>query len=513
MTALTLLLIMGLLTTSTSIFIPTFAASSDWILVADARAMKAYPDLKETVWQKNATMPPNGQYDKIGLHRLVKTGITTKGAIFLLPGLYGSGEQLISNPPQSNYSIYESSNSAVYWANRGFDVFAMDYRAHFLPYTINATQASPIASNWGWDVYISDMKEAVDKTKSVSGFAKIFLAGMSFGENVAMYYASEYWQQDLKGLILLDGSEKTTKSVSITNTNNATSSLRGLNATGGLALEYPRTPGPSPYPSGILFAYQNAVQNPGAPAEWPPGTPLQPAVNPLTNKTWANITEWFAYQWSSTNFTNVLGGYGNTTVNIQRSAGADLYFPMRLLVESTALHDWSNCPFIAYDFDDHYSEINVPVLGFRSTLYGIPTYGNFTNGLATADFTQITLPNYGHLDVFTGPFSARDVSEPAYQWMLNRLSTAAPVIPLAASAFSSATVFPGWTWNFFVHNAGGAAPYTYQWYENTTLLAGQTKMVLPATKSAPGTYTFYCKVTDSQGSTTNSNTVTLTVSS
>ena len=55
--------------------------------------MKAYPDLEEYVWQKNASMPPNGQYDKIGLHRIVKTGIAAKGVVFMVPGRTYSGER------------------------------------------------------------------------------------------------------------------------------------------------------------------------------------------------------------------------------------------------------------------------------------------------------------------------------------------------------------------------------------------------------------------------------------
>jgi hypothetical protein len=83
--------------------------------------------------------------------------------------------------------------------------------------------------------------------------------------------------------------------------------------------------------------------------------------------------------------------------------------------------------------------------------------------------------------------------------------------PPAATAFCSVTVLRGWTWWFFVHSSGDVAPFTYQWYENTTLLQGQTSMVLPVTKTAPGTYRFFCKVTDAQGLAVSSNTVTLTV--
>jgi len=83
--------------------------------------------------------------------------------------------------------------------------------------------------------------------------------------------------------------------------------------------------------------------------------------------------------------------------------------------------------------------------------------------------------------------------------------------PPAATAFCSVTVLRGWTWYFFAHSNGGVGAHTYQWYEGTTPIAGQTSMVLPVTKTTTGAYTFYCKVTDAQGMTVTSNGVTLTV--
>ena len=511
--AQTTLFVIALLTAIFPLAFPSATATDGWTLAVDSRAVKGSPDLREYVWEKNASMlgsdpftkvtVPNGPYDKIGLHRLLKPGITSKGAVFIDPGLYGSGEQLISNPPSSNYSADESSSQPIYWANRGFEVFSIDWRAHFLPTTMNKSQAGAVAVNWGYTQYINDMKEAVDKAKELSGNSKVFLAGFSWGGAVAMFYASQYWQQDLKGLILLDGGYNTIKSASVTNSQNATTILNMVRAAGNLAQEFPGLIYNTS--SGMLFAYQNTVQNPGAPAEWPLGTPLQPTINPLTNKTWTNITEYFAYQMNSIKYTNIYAGYGNIAAIVKFWAGCDRYWPMRLGAEQIALFDWNNCPFVPYDFDDHYKEINVPTLTLRTALWGIPTYGNYTNGMATTDFTRMVLSNYGHLDVYTGPYSARDVSEPVYQWMLSHLST------LDVTAFSSVTVLPGWTWNFFVHNKGGEAPYTYQWYEGMNSIQGQTSMVLPISKNAPGVYSFYCRVTDNDGTTTTSNAVTLAV--
>ncbi len=96
-------------------------------------------------------------------------------------------------------------------------------------------------------------------------------------------------------------------------------------------------------------------------------------------------------------------------------------------------------------------------------------------------------------------------------WAAVGYATTSAVAPVSASAFCNVTIMAGQTWYFFAHSTGGVGLCTYQWYEGTTLLAGQTSVLLPVTKTAAGTYTFYCKATDSLGSTTNSNTITLTV--
>jgi pimeloyl-ACP methyl ester carboxylesterase len=412
------------------ILIPTFAAADGdgWTLVTDGKSVSAYPSMREYVWQKNATMAPNGPYDKIGLHRLVQPATPSKGAILILSQMYGSGEQLIANLP--NGTATESNGQPIsqpmYWANRGFDVYAIDYRSHFIPQNLNASQLD-FAASWGYDQYMNDIKEAVEKIKTLSGASKIFIVGESIGGQYAMYYASKYWRTDLKGIILLDTLENTAKTPNPKNNLNLTRTLALSFAAGIYSLEVPSQSG-SISPSGMLFVYQNAYQHPDAPAQMPNGTLLTPTVNPATNKTWSNITGWLSYSLAVSQTCNFNGGYADITANAQFLAASDRYYPARLGIESLAVKNWTNCPYLTYDFDDHYSEIDVPLLGFRSGLFGIPALGNYTNGLATRDFTQITLPNYGHRDVWMGTHTAQDVSQPIYQWMVNHT-----VVTLAAS--------------------------------------------------------------------------------
>ncbi len=229
-TALTILYATALLTTAIHMFVPAIAASDGWTLVYDARALKAYPDVKEYVWQKKAILPPNGEYDIIGLHRLIKQGVTAKGVVFMLPGAYGSGERMMSNPA-TDAAAKTEDGQCIYWANKGFDVYSIDYRSHFIPGDSNKTQLS-FAANWGIDQFINDIKESVEKAKQLSGSAKVFLAGGSWGGIVAQLYAAKYWQQDLRGLILLDpGPMKSTleKNQNITNSFNLTAAVAAYN--------------------------------------------------------------------------------------------------------------------------------------------------------------------------------------------------------------------------------------------------------------------------------------------
>jgi pimeloyl-ACP methyl ester carboxylesterase len=511
---ITLLLALALfLTIVPTIVRITQALDNGWNIIYDGRSVKAYPSLREYVWQKNASMAPHGPYDKIGLHRVFNIGTTPKSVLFLLPWAGASGELLISNPPQDTWTKFENDTEALYWANRGFDVYSIDFRNYFVPQDWNASQSPYLKNvnpdqlsfmaNWGWDQWISDLKEAVDEAKQVSGADKIFLAGMSYGGEVAMNYATLYWKQDLKGVILLDGVQtgygfgapEWARIGGETNNYNLTAALVNMNTTKTWFTEFGA--------AGYVLGQKAMFANLSAPAISPLSG--QPFINPATNKSFANFSDYNAYAKNGPQ-QNIAGGYSNVTQDVYQGANALRYLPARLGLESKAMVNWTNCPYLTYDFDDHYNGIGVPVLAFGSGLAANGTGKfRFVNGINNTDFTGIMLPNYGHLDVFFGVYTARDVSEPTYQWMLSHLSS------LDVSAFQSVTVIPGWTWWFFTHNRGGNAPYTYQWYEGLNPVQGQTSVVLSVTKTVPGVYSFFCRVTDKDGITTTSNAVTLTV--
>jgi alpha-beta hydrolase superfamily lysophospholipase len=116
--------------------------------------------------------------------------------------MWGAGSQRITNLPSDNFTKNENYSDAIYWANRGFDVYAIDYRSQFIPLTLNASQRA-FAMNWTRDVWVSDLKQATNQLKEVSNVSKFFIAGECTGAEAALNYATKY-SCDLKGIILLE---------------------------------------------------------------------------------------------------------------------------------------------------------------------------------------------------------------------------------------------------------------------------------------------------------------------
>lgn len=87
--------------------------------------------------------------------------------------------------------------------------------------------------------------------------------------------------------------------------------------------------------------------------------------------------------------------------------------------------------------------------------------------------------------------------------------TLAVNLPLTVSAAPpTVSVEVGQSGTFTATASGGTSPYTYQWIEGSTTVG--TAATLTISKSTAGTYSFYCKVSDSAAATLSSNTVTLT---
>jgi len=198
----------------------------DWSLVEQG-PLSLQPELNHTVWETQRP-PYRGGHDRIRLQRLVDPTRTPKAVVFLFPGTNSNAgnitcDAFIANTLASierwkNDPALKSHAAALkdelpaanerliarYLAANGYDVYAIDYRTHFVPMDTPPKELG-FMKDWGWELFIADAKAAIDQAKVISGQPKVFLGGTSFGGMLAMNYAALYWKDDLKGLILLDG--------------------------------------------------------------------------------------------------------------------------------------------------------------------------------------------------------------------------------------------------------------------------------------------------------------------
>ncbi|MFX1388087.1 MAG: alpha/beta hydrolase [Promethearchaeota archaeon] len=387
-----------------------------WDMVIEGRGIKAYPELREDVWELE--VPPYGPYDKIALHRVVKEGIEPHGVYFMLPGTWSNGEQLCTNPPTDIRTKHENHSHAIYLANRGWEVYAIDYRTHFVDDHLAPGDLSFMV-DWGWNQWLSDIKEAVELAKAVSGEKRIFLAGDSFGGGAMANYASKYWEEDLKGILPRDGGTVAKYYDEVDNEYDLPAMISWLTAA-----NWSREVGGP----GVIFLYRQAIEVPGALAVYPvPWQPYYPWPESWTGELLPGAFPGLTlFDWCAARIayvTNMAEGFGDPEVMVALLGGFDRYWPTRLSLDDTAIRDWDNCPFVAdglvpYDFDDHFCEIDVPFLGFLADSYYTGLW-MFTHQIANPDFTGIMLPGYRHLDVFSGEFSAEEVSQPTYEWLMS----------------------------------------------------------------------------------------------
>jgi pimeloyl-ACP methyl ester carboxylesterase len=161
----------------------------------------------------------------------------------------------------------------------------------------------------------------------------------------------------------------------------------------------------------------------------------------------------------------------------------------------------------------HHANISIPVIEVHGTSDAIVPYSQslqYQDAIAAAGKSSLyrlyTVVGGEHVDPTVQNVAGSHFTELVSLAMLrtgNQL--------VQASAFCNVTVLTGWTWWFFAQGTGGVGTLSFQWFEGSTLLQGQTSMVLAVTKNTPGTYAYFCKITDSAGSAVNSNAVYLTV--
>jgi len=374
-----------------------------------------------------------GQFDRIGLHRVVKekkpwTPIKTDEAIMMI---HGDANNFTSTFLSPSENVLSDQSISVFLAQRDIDVWGIDLRWTFVPDT---TTDFSFMKKWDTALHLKDIKCAVSIARVLrgvtgSGLGQIFMLGHSRGGQFVYAYANAETQfptylRDLKGIIPVDMVYK----YSPEDEEQRQAALANYQVLKSL------------YDAGIYYSDKAAGLKYIAVLAATASDEPSPVVSGLTNWQAALfvLTSTYAtYEPSMhppTSFYHYLAGTFDPhgIPNGLQFANLDYILDIALTVPSfQSLGEIIDGEAISSDvidvpYDDHLADIKIPVF-YLGAAGGFDDYGIYTTALlGSTDISTLIVQlhppeaaalDYGHADLFWAD-NARDlVWEPIYNWI------------------------------------------------------------------------------------------------
>jgi pimeloyl-ACP methyl ester carboxylesterase len=374
---------------------PRLPARADgWQRLVAGRPIPGVAALCEDRWE--TTRPSGGPYDRIGLHRIAPCAgappIPRPGpprddvprpAILYLPGTHMHGGLALFD------AAYEFR---LHLAERGFTVWSLDYRTHFVP---PDTTALDFMRAWTSAVFLDDIAAAYDAVRTSPDTAGrgIVLAGFSRGAGFAFAHAART-PPALRGLVILDGVAPGRMPV-----------RRPAAAEEPATIDVGSRRLPYPLRQALL---ETVIGAPDAPT----GDPAAPTAGARL----ADILYTSAAFGGRGGLSDPRHGCADVGVLARLLADYDRYWPSAAAPETqTTARGATPAP-------------SYPVFAAASGNLG-PAFGAAVEASARAvggtRTTIVTLPRCGHLDVLVGADARRVVFEPLHDW-LERLAAPQP---------------------------------------------------------------------------------------
>ncbi len=351
------------------------AVEPSFQLAGGPTAITPAPGVNE--WRYLAKPGPT-VYDEIALHHVaLGTNPRQHRAITLLylPGTNMNGELALQDP---RYSF------PVYLAARGIDVWTMDYRTHFIPPNLPASEVQKVMKRWTNELFAGDVESAANFVLSQTGSDKLFVAGFSRGVEFAYLFTAMHPGQ-VRGIVVLDGFLPRRPTV-------AQPPDRIVDDIGGAHLTYEKR----------RALMQDVIQNPNGPAPLPK---YHTASENLMHVVY-DARDFGGHG----GLANALGGKSNPVVLARLLISYDRYWP--------AVQDYEN-PFTPALLASLKAS-RVPVIAFASTNIAVkwPAWV-YESAVSTGsgDVTFTKFRGWGHLDVLCGNFAEAKVFAPTLDWL------------------------------------------------------------------------------------------------
>lgn len=362
--------------------------ASAWELSRAEQPLGGESGVRETRW--TLAREPGGSHERIQLHRY-RGSATTRAVLLYLPGTNMNGHAAVTS---------EDHNLWLYLARRGVEVWALDYRTHFVPPDSSAEQHAFMAA-WTLESFVEDARVAAAFARAESGFSSLFVAGFSRGVTLAYALVCVEPRDAVAGLVVLDGLFK-----------------RHSAGSAGDAQRLP-PPGKGPHSTdvarGIGWESRHRLMSAAA------SNPAAPSQDPAFESVGDQVSAILYGAWRPGGLADPVHGVSRVEVLARLLDGYDRYWPAIQNVEGRRLASRSDDP--ETPIDDAWGEFSLPILYFGATGMG-PDW--ILDGIYSAvesgseDVTLHVLEGYGHLDVLVAERAAAEVFEPTAAWLLER---------------------------------------------------------------------------------------------
>lgn len=359
-----------------------------WVQEHKARPVAPATSVREAYW---TLVRGPGVADRIGLHRYRGTG-RRQASVLYLPGTNMNGDAA----PRD-----EDHNLLLYLAARGVDVYALDYRTHFVaPET--APQSLGFMRDWGASAFAEDARAALRQVRRDSGDAPVYVAGFSRG----VFFAYALALQEpaaVAGVVVLDGYFKAAR------------------------------PDPGSDPAAAwqkLRASERWASDVGGSRGYPARQALMQAVaadpdaaspDPAYPNAGALLAHVLQSAWGPGALANPEGGVSRPQVLARLMVGYDRYYPAVQDVEGKSIGNAADDPDSA--LDDGWGKLRQPVLYFSSTGMGPDWQANVAHSARASGSPRVeghVLEGYGHLDVLVAESARQQVYQPLLDWLLQQ---------------------------------------------------------------------------------------------
>ena len=366
---------------------------SAWSLISDGPS-PLDESIRETVWR--SARPPGGLHDQIEVHRY-RSSEEPKAALLYLPGTNMNGEAALAD---------ENHNLWFFLARRGVEVYALDYRTHFVASA--ESEDLSFMKAWTLEVFIEDAAEAASLARRESKRERLFIAGFSRGVTLAYGLAASQPADTIAGIVALDGYFK---NPAPTGEVDLDKELESFLEAGVYAMDVSGSRGWE-WRQGLMHA---VVTNPDGPAQ-----------SEGFDKVGEELSTILYMAWGPGALANPKAGVSRPEVLARLLAGYDRYYPTIQTPEGRSLADHVDEPNLS--FDDGWTRLDKPVLyfgatGMRHWLDGRWLLAGIHSAIEAGgdDFTIHVLEEYGHLDVLVGDKARAEVFEPTLEWIEERV--------------------------------------------------------------------------------------------